>query len=216
MGFQEAEARDLPTLACIGRVTKVNEPKFTKVNENGINYIMIPVEVEGFGASRNTRVNFMFRPEWLDEKFSPRTLKDVEGGKGLLAVYGNNISQKGKISTLAGLAGTNKEAFATLSDALINLDQASETIAQDVADTLKKVLIDDGVGANIGYILTQQTEKTDEVDERGKPVYVKTQYYQVGEFFEPTQANRDKQYKRAERQTDGSFKVMFTEDDCPF
>jgi hypothetical protein len=215
--FDELEARELPTLACIGRVTKIEEPKATKVNEHGINYLMIPIHIEGYGASRGTKVNFMFRPEWLKEGFRSRDLAKVEGGKGLLAVYGNNISQKGKVSTLKGLVGSVDEEFDALADTLLTLSPGEEVpTGEQVASALQKVLIDEEKGQRIGYVLRQQREKTEDVDpDTGKPIYVLTPYYEVNEFYTPNEKGRKRQYNRAERTPD-TFKVQFTEDDVPF
>lgn len=213
--FREAEAKPMPTLACIGRVSKIGEPKDTKVNEHGFNYVLIPIEIEGYGASRNTKVNFMFRPEWIDENFNPKTLGELEGGKGLLAVYSSNIAQRGRVSVLKGVAGGDSDAFDAIATALMGADLTANP-GEAVAAVLEDYLIGQELGKVVGYTLRQQSEKTDETDENGRAIYVKTQYYEVGEFFAPTERNRERQYKRAKTAEEGKFKVLFTEDDVPF
>lgn len=214
MGFKEGSAKKLPTLACIGRVQEVGEPKATESGK----YFIIPVKIEGYGASRSTRANFMFRKNWFTNGFDPESLLEYEGGNGYYFVYGKNIAQKGSVSLLKGLVGDDDDKFDTLATALQSLP-GSETeegpSATDIAETLRTYLVDEGNGENLGYILRQQRTKAGE-DSEGKAKYTLEPYYEISEFGSGDEKWRDRQYKRAERTTNGGFKVGFTEEDAPF
>lgn len=213
MAFKDTSARKMPTLACLGRVQEVEEAAASKSG----NYIMVPIKIEGYGASRSTRTQFMYRADWLDPNFNPESLLQFEGGNGLYFVYGKNINQKGQISTLKGVVGAKEEPFEALSSqlqALPGVGTEDGPKPEDVAATLRTFLVDEGNG-EFGYILRQQRTKAGE-DAEGKPVYTFEPYYEIAEFGSGDEKWREKQYKRAERTPNGSFRVCFTEEDAPF
>lgn len=214
MGFASASAKKKPTLACIGRVAKVGEPKTT---QSGV-YKQIEIAIEGFGASRPIKTRFMFRSDWFKPDFNPETLLDFEGGKGLYFNYGKNIDQKGSVSTLKGLVGCDADAFDYLAgeiQKLPGIETEDGPKAEDVADVLRRVLLDEEKGARFGYILGQQSSRSGE-DAEGNAIYTLEPYYEIKEFGDGGEKWRERQYKRAKKTTNGSFKVQFTEDDVPF
>lgn len=214
MAFSEASAKKLPVLACIGRVSNVGE---AKTSESGV-YSMIPINIEGYGASRSTKLMFMFRPEWLVHGFDSASLKEYENGKALEFIYGKNINVRGGISVLKGLVGADDEAFETLADSIMGLpidEKVGGPNPAQVADVLREFLIENEKGARIGYTLKQQRTKVGTNDE-GKPIYKDEPYYEVSEFWVADEKGRDRQFKRAQKDSSGNFKVTFTEEDTPF
>jgi len=214
-GFAAAPAKDLPRLGCIGRVTHVEEAKESKSG----NYMVVRIDVEGYGASRSFRNYFLYRPEWLTPTFKPADLKEIEGGDSMLRVYENNISQKGSISLLQGLAGGTKEGLDAVATAIFALPADSDTggpSPEDVTEALRRVLLEEGHGNLIGYVLQQQAEKVGTDPETGKGIYANTPYYEVANWFVPNDKGRERVNKSAARATKGTFFVQFTEDDIPF
>jgi hypothetical protein len=214
--FAKASVRKKPTVACIGYVSDIGEAKPTRVNEYGFNYIMIPIQLAGYGASLPIKVNFMFRPEWLQPGFDPESLHELEHGSTLYSQYSRHINQAGGgISTLFGLVGADDEKFNQLAEALQEVAPEAESDPEIVANVLREKLVDEELGKLVGYVLSQQKEKS--VDpETGKVTYLLTPYYQVDSFFVPDEKGRARQIRRAEKTTDGSFRVYFAEEDVPF
>lgn len=208
--FGAAAARVLPTLACIGKVVSVGAPTLTKPNpETGIQYVMYNIGIQGFGASRNSKVNFMIRPEWLVPGFDPGSFESIDGGKGLEFMYGRHIARRGDVSTLQGLVGCDDTTFAAFCEKLATANGDPAAIGVALSD----FLIEEGNGALVGYILRQQQEKAGVDEETGKNLYVGTQYYEVNSYFTPNEKGRKRQYDKAKTGTGSAFKVQFTEDD---
>ena len=213
MAFAKTSAQKKPSLACIGRVIDVGEAAATKSGD----YYLVPIEIEGYGAARSTKTNFMFRGDWFGSKFNPESLLKIDGGSSLYFVFGKNIDQNGSTSVLRGIAGKS-ENFDKLAGELQALPgvEDGEIDPVQVSDTLRRVLVDEGLGNLVGYVLSQKKEDTGEVDENGNRIKILTPYYEIKEFAEPTQKWRDRQKKRAAANTDNSFRVTFTEDDIPY
>jgi len=214
-GFAKAEAKALPKLGCIGRVLAVGEARATKSGA----YEMIPIEIEGYGASRSIKVFFMFRPDWLTPGFDPESLQDFEGGSGLLWNYERNVSQKGSVSLLQGLAGGTEEGLDKVAEAIFALPVNETTGGPDsdaVADVLSRILVDEGQGNLVGYVLRQQQEKIGTDPETNKGIYQRTQFYEVANWFTPNEKGRERIRRSAARATKGSFFVQFTDEDVPY
>lgn len=219
MGFKQAQARPLPRLACIGRVSAVPE---AKVSQSEV-YVVQRIEITGYGPSRNIRPMFLYRPDWLTEGFDPESLKELENGESMLGVYRNHVGEKDEISVLLGLCGCKDEVYDALGDKLFALgidpakiesDDDMRAVMDAVTNVLKEFLIDEKNGNEIGYILRQQYEKTGEVDENGRPVRVPTKYYEVAEYFDPNDEKKIASLKKSAEKSDGKFKITF--DDTPF
>ncbi len=220
MGFREAGARPMPKLACIGKVTEFVEAKVSASEQ----YIVQRFSIQGFGASRNIRDMLLYRPEWLADGFDPETLEDNEETKGLLFTYRNHISEKGKVSKLLGLCALDDEKFGAVAEALFGLSIDPATLPQDgppidmmeeVTEVLNDLYVEQGFADPIGYVLGQQTSKTDEVNpETGKAIYVVEPYYEVKEFFNPADKKKIASLQKAADKSEGKFKITF--DDTPF
>ncbi len=230
-GFRQASATRKPTLACIGYVAAVGEGKESKSKKYNVN----PIEINGLAAGPNTTVYLLTRPEWFEldaegnPSFRPDRLEEVEGGSGILFVYQKNIAQKGNVSLLQGVAG-NEDRFGDLAETLLTksviINGKEETAAGDESAAVIEKLLEDFLVAGdgespfeIGYVLRQQSTKTDDVDADGKAIYVLENRYEVSEWFEATEANKKKFRKRAEKSAEKAkaagepvhFKVTFDE-----
>ena len=215
MSFKEASSKPMPRLACVGRVTEVPE---AFVSKKGV-YVVQRVVIEGYGPSKNTKPMILYRTDWFTDGFDPESLLELEEGSKLLAVYRNNISERGKISTLKGLCGCDTEKFDELAGRIFGLgltvEDDIESVMSRVTEVLSTFLVDEKGGDQLGYILGQQTSKTDEVNaETGKAIYVAEPYYEVKEFFDPQDEKKIASLVKSANKSDGKFKITF--DDTPF
>jgi hypothetical protein len=187
-GFKTPDVEALPRLACVGGIEKVEG----KTTAKGV-YDMQVITLSPYeSAPRNvTRVNFLYRPEWLDSNFDPNTLKEEFEGDKMLAVYRMHIASKTATTTLQGIAGT-EEGFGQLSYALITAeDKSIEGVQAVISNYLNETQ------PTVGYYLQQRRRKTDEVDENGKAIYELEGGYEVGSFFLPTEDNMKRLDKQA-------------------
>jgi hypothetical protein len=196
MGFSKAGAPTTPKTANVGRVTDILEGKPTSTN----NYLMAPVEIQGFGASKNFTSRIFYRPEWFVDGFAPEALMQVEGGDKMHSVYCGNISQEGGTSTLLGLCALNQERLDALADSLFEAEIGKMVTAEgefdvpQVIEAVTQVLHEHLVGDNpVGYVLGQQMSKTGRVDENGKTIKIPSKYEEIKEWFDP---ENDKDLKR--------------------
>jgi hypothetical protein len=219
-GFSEAKVQKLPSLACIGYVDEVGEGK---VSSTG-NYVVQPIKLRAHTPGRNANTNILYRPEWLDPNFEPNDLDELgeEGsderkqGKSMLSVYRRNIAERGKISALKGLAGS-EENFAQLANILVTLPRdlsttdGSTAFVMAVSQNLRDFLTVRNEGVDIGYILRQRQDKAGE-DENGKTIYELANGYEVQEYFFPSPEKLKSLRQRAAKTKDGAFKIAFDED----
>lgn len=224
--FNEASAGKKPTLVCTGYVSKVDE---THPAKSG-NYNVTPIHINGIGASLNTTVYLLTRPEWFEvdgdgrPSFKPNDLAKVEGGNAMLFVYRKNIAGRGTVSNLLGIAG-NQERYEDLANTLLTTDGVNEDDGAVVTHVLTdKLVAKEGTEAfKVGYVLQQQRTKTDEVNEEGKHEYLLENRYEIKDFFEITEEALKKYRKAAEKsakkaQETGvpvTFKTAF-DDGTPF
>lgn len=186
-----------PDQICVGRVTEVKDAYVSKSEK----YYVVPISIEALDAGKSTKLYFLFRPEWMAQLSTGELLRLREEDKGAHFVYSKNIatSEEGKKSHLQGLAVTS-DGFNQLASRLIDLgvEAVSETPTL-VSDVLRTYLLDENGDRNIGYVLTQQTEKTDEIGENGKNIYVPTKNWEVASYFEVSDKNIDRMTKKAEK-----------------
>lgn len=187
-GFMGTEAAELPRLACIGYVEKVEG----KTTQKGV-YDMQTVHITPAESGKKTVTNFMYEPSWLVPGFNPKTLLEEAGGSTKYFLFGKNIKSQveGSVSVLQGLAGS-EEGFDSLSYSILTADDQSPEGIQNILATY----FNENNPA-IGYILQQRRRKTEEKDERGKAIYVLEQGYEVGEFFYVTDEAKEKLARRA-------------------
>ena len=234
-GFKSAQAAEKPKLACVGRLSGLGDTGFTDSGD----YIKLQILIDGYGASQNARLTFLYRPEWFVPGFDPSSYEGVEGVseaeakrlKSYLGVYRRNIAEQDATSTLLGLCGGDEEAYNELATKLFSLDlqslidQGVEGVKQ-IPEVVKTAIAEffdnqDAAGKRIGYILQQQSRKTDEVDENGKNIYVRGQYYEIGDgfgnsgFYVPDEKGRKRMASRAAK-AQGKFRVCFTDEDIPY
>jgi hypothetical protein len=196
-----------PDQICVGRVTEVGDAYESKSGK----YYVVRITVEPMDAGKGTKIYFLFRPEWMAQLSQVDLLNIKEADKGAHFVYGKNIAtnEEGKQSTLQGLAVTTED-FNTLASRLIAL--GVEAVSENptlVSDVLRTFLLDENGDRNIGYVLTQQTEKTDEVHpETGKAIYVPTKNWEVASYFAVNDKNIARMAKKAESRPD-RFRMTF-------
>lgn len=177
LSFQEAAAADMPRRVCVGTVGEIQDGH---VSEKSKKYIVQPIAINALGSGTSTTVYWLYRPEWLRPGFSPTSIKnevdDEKEANGLIFVYRNYIAGRGTTSMLRGLCGSD-EAFMVLSNRLLSLP---EVTIEAVTETLRTFFSEDNENVQIGYVLEQQSTKTDEIDpETGKNVYIKENRYQI-------------------------------------
>lgn len=199
--FALAEPDKKPSLACVGYVEDIADAKPT-ANER---YVNSRVKIVSPSGGRDITTNFMFRPEWFEQGFSPKSFDaldvDDRTKRGLALNYRRIFGTKGTVGLLAALVGGNVQEFA---EALWAKGAVTE---ETVVDTLREV--NNAAQPDVGYILVQAKEKTDELNEEGKPVYVLSEFYEVQSVFFPTDEAKERLEKRAEKTKDGSFRVTW-------
>lgn len=214
LAFKEAAAEPLPLKICVGYVVDVGEPKVTatKFREDGYqktNYINQPIMIAGLGSSPNTKLNWLYRPEWLSVDFDPEKLGDMiddeKEAKAVHFVYSRNIRGRQSTSVLQGLCG-NKENFQTLSGRLLSLKEPENMDA--VRDVLSTFFLEDVSGNPIGYKLRQKFSKTGEVDDNGKAVYIADNRYEISEFFEYSEELMEK-FRAGAEKSQGRVRVCW-------
>jgi hypothetical protein len=154
---------------------------------------MAPVEMQGFGASKNFKARIYYRPEWFVKGFAPETLLKVEGGKKMHGTYCANIAQEGGISTLLGLCGLNEELLGVVADNLFNVgieklvDGEGNFIDAQVVEAVTQVLHETLVSDRpVGYIVGQQWSKTGRQNSEGKEIRIRSKYEEIKEWFDAT------------------------------
>jgi len=208
-GFKAASAQKLPKIACIGEIASVAD---TKASQSGA-YNVTTIKIEPRGGGFGTTFSLLTRPEWLTPGFEP----DVElaGDNSRLFVYRSNIAgpSGGAIGRIQGITGS-PEAASALAASLFSAattvkdDEGNEhTVCPDAAlDAALKVY----VGTTVGYVLQQKMEDTGEVDENGKKIKVRTNNYELGDLFFPTEKSLEKYRKLANDRPD-DWRVGFDE-----
>lgn len=203
--FQAASAPALPRLVCVGSVTEVGEGHVSRSQK----YVVQPIKIAPEGTGRGITYNLLYRPEWMRPGFDPKNLTadisedDAEAmaeAKSMESVYRRHIHVRNGISALRGMSGSD-EAFATLSNRLLTLEEVSIPAVQEVLHTF---FTEDNEGVLFGYVLKQQQSKTDEIDpDTGRNVYVPENRYEVDHFFDFSEKALRSYQKRAEKSKSG-------------
>lgn len=215
-GFATAEARKLPRLACIGYV---DDAKDVKETESGV-YANFRVTIKGnSGASRTVTTNFLFRPEWFTPGFDPKTIQQLDDPdlspeeveklrNGIYSVYRRLFGTADTLGELTALVGgpDNLDKLAQKRDELY-AKVNRELTKEEVFELVKTFILESPV--QIGYVLKQAREKTDEVGSDGKAVYILRDQYEIDEWGVPTEDWRKRMIKRAKMSKDNSFLVAF-------
>lgn len=187
-------------LACIGYVDQIEELKFTKPNSEGdSDYAMFNVIAKGLGGSRGGRLNFLFRPEWL-QSFDPTPLQTytpppkadgTERKEGsMYTVYKNHVGgTNSRVSNLAALCGS-PDAWAEFQ----NKVDAAAAAKGDLLDAAEcYALIKDFVlgkaneGVSVGYVMKQDKDQNGELRDG----------YAIDQFFYNTEKQRQAWERRS-------------------
>ncbi len=219
--FAAGEADKKPTLVCTGYVFKIGEGHLSASEKYNVN----PIEIQPYGGGRPVTLQFLSRPEWFalgkDGKptFRPAAFKTMEGGKGMSFVYKKMISNPDKLAAIPGLAGT-EDRLARLEQAMVESEGLDgDESAQILQGIFENILVaGDGEDAvEIGYTLVQASEKTDEVNEEGKAIYLAKKGYDLKEFWQVSDREKKRfrgiaEQSAARQKAKGesvSFKVCF-------
>jgi hypothetical protein len=196
-----------PALACLGTISDIQPTKVSKKET----YLNVEFSMLMEGANRPQKGWLIFRPEYL----RALNFKTIEKDRSQNFVYraniGFDIDAKGKIRadhpqadafyygrylvpTLVGLYGTDTKEVDDLTNELATITDDEELIATlDAALSTRK-------GAEVGFFLKQQyVDSKDELNDKGRPVKVRTPYMEFAGFFIPTRENLDKLTKDAEK-----------------
>lgn len=183
----KAQERVLNTLCCIGYVSEVGD---VKVTESG-NYIGANFKLAGLRGSRNSFHTIYLRPEWLMADYTP----DDEVAESFMF-----RKVMGTQSTLGGLEGIlGKELVGAF---LTDLDSRGAITPDTLRESFVKHFASEAAGNKIGYILKQKNDKTEDINpDTGKNVYVRTNNYEVSEWFDAGDPKKIKSMvKRAEKE----------------
>lgn len=219
--FTEAAVLYMPNLVCIGYVSTVGDAKVSSSDK----YIVQPLTIDGLESARNTKVQLLYKPEWLTENFNPESLNDFEDGKSMHFVYSQHIRQRGGLSTLRGIAGS-QEGFDTLSNAILNIPVTKDpevfmrAVQEVITEFVNNNTESDGTPKKIGYVLSQKSSKV--LDSNGNPVkndagkfeYVREKQYQVSRYFDVTEEQLKREINAAQK-SPNTIKLTF-ENGIPF
>jgi len=213
MALAQLEVEQLPTIACTGVVKKIHKPEPSKTEGSAYHVARIDFEAENGPVSQPSTF-LVYDPNWFASNFDAKVeLAGVEN-KGKRFLYGKNIiTPKGSRgqSVLEALSNGSFEELAGIIDKELggeyDPDKFQEILAQFE-------------GQEIGIVLKQQQEKTDELNEKGRNVYVRQERYGVDRLFTVTDDSiksfEKSAKKAAERATkegkDVQFKVAWEEE----
>lgn len=202
MPLPRVEVRKKPTLACLGFVKAVGEPK---TNEKGT--ISVPIDIEALEQGQGRKYFFSYTHEMLNGSFDP-----AEASSGDEFLYRKNLAvddpenfDEGDVSALKAMTG---DSYDNVADRLIAVNgQGAEGVAEVLRDSLLD-LADQGL--RFGYVLRQQYDKTGEVDDAGKAVKKATKWYEVGSFYIPSERVIERLVKRSKKaKADKPFLITF-------
>ena len=205
--FKAPQAPKLPKIACIGTVTAIAE---TKASASG-QYNVTNITIEPIGGGINARLSLLTRPEWLAPNYNPDVALD--GQKGPKFVYSTNIAgpSGAPIGRLLGLAGSEEAADTLAQKIFAAVSTTKDEDGNDVSyvpDAKLDEVLQTLVGTTVGYVMTQKLEQTEEVDEAGKKIRVRTNNYEFGEFFYPTEKALAK-YRKLATEKSEDWRVGF-------
>jgi hypothetical protein len=194
-----------PNLICAGRVTAIGDAYLSAKSEK---YYVVKITLSALGAGKDQNIYWLFRPEYFNPAMTRADLAQMsETDSGVYRMYSQHIAtdEEGKQSTLQGLCAT-AENFNELAARLLSLgmDAITET-PTIVSDVLRTFFVEENPQHVVGYVLGQQTEKTDEINpETGKNVYVPSKWLEVKSFWvvDAEGKNLAKKAKQAEKSPD--------------
>jgi hypothetical protein len=209
--FEVAEAQKMPMLACVGYVEDVGKAAET---QSGV-YANARVKIKGnSGVSRDITTNLLFRPEWFTPEFHPSQIDEMTFDgmdetettrikKGMSMVYRKLFGTRDSLGELPALIGLN--GMTELAEKFQALGHTPE--AEEIGDILRETILANIV--DVGYVLKQAREKTEDLDENGKNIYVLREQYEIDRFFDPSEEGKARQVKSAKKSVTGAFKVAF-------
>lgn len=177
-----------PTMFCIGTVASVDQ---AKISEKG--YLSAKVNLLPVGTGRKAMTWVVIGPNFLNASFKPQGFQATmyaeninrHTGKDLYHGFAPGTNPRGQyvgLALLPGLCGSKDvwDEFATkLEQISIDNDHQFSDEFLESFDELMQTL----VGNKVGYVLKQQWEASDELNEKGFPVKVPGQFMEVAGMF---------------------------------
>jgi hypothetical protein len=222
--FAKMQAKPMPSLACVGKVTEVGP---VAVSKSGV-YLTCPVKIAAYGAGRAQTTYFTFNPSWLTQKFHEAVNevgsvenyfsenfggqtyekdgveKDVARSFGF--VYSSNIGNADGDSFLECLLGEDFDSF--VSEAFsADFDEENPDL-----EAMTNLLDSQFRNRKIGYVLVQGRIDTGKTDENGKRIYVKDNNYVIKNFF-PVNEKKIKSLEKSAAKSKTGFKLTFDPDE---
>ena len=181
-----------PTLFCLGKVAAVGEAKMKPETGN----VSVRVDIAPLGsAPKSTFWVLLFDGVFSDEKFADNSKLDrnykaniaqgyPKSVKPLKRYYPgqNSVNQYVGLGKLDGLFNDD----AVLAGHVQNIREAYLSGENDSYLGAIDAMMTETIGRKVGYILKQRFEETDELNEKGYPVKVPGEYYELSGFFPPS------------------------------
>lgn len=180
MALKAGSVLQLPDLACIGMVEKVDN---AYLSQKGV-YHVLPLKIKGKYAGRDGVFFFIFEPRWFGASFEAHDLlEEGAAGRTKYGMYCRNVNGEGRNAILPSVIGEEFESFA---NEFTNEDPSGE----EVGEIVRKYL----TGKDVVYVMKQRT------DDDGKL----TEQYNIAGFYPYTQESLDyliEQSKNEKRKT---------------
>ena len=185
MALPQAKIQELPDLACVGTIKEVGP---VKSPGEGKIYHTIQISIEGAAGGRDSSSVFCFQPEWFDQRFDGDALDnlaetDKAAGRqfGPYWMYCRTVAHEKGNATLQVLAQCNGVGEPADENGFAKLGEQFDAIKGTMdATTVQGILRDFLLGKEVGYVLSQATEK--DADGNRKLL----DKYQVNSFFVPS------------------------------
>lgn len=227
--FIKPAADPMPTLFQVGTITNIEKTTLTKKET----YFMKKYTLEGEGAARMGKKDgfFLYLPSFFARGYNVNN----EENRGTKNIFLSNIlrpenkwtnfdPKPGKFNSQVGIsflqaASGSHENYVRIVDELQEV-YASCSSDADFAEKLDEIFAS-FVGNQVGYILKQQYEDSEEVNEKGYPIPVAGKYYEISGFFYTDRDTEKKIRKAVEKYNDKPFPpgyraIMCYDTEIPF
>jgi hypothetical protein len=206
-----------PTLYCIGQVAEVDS---AKVSEKG--YLSAKVTLSPSFTGRKATTWVIIGPGALNTKNKLTGFAATNYAQNVNRALTNDTffgyspatNARGQyvgLALLPGLCGS-KEKWLEFAEKLEDLSQKNDHLFTDEFIAGFDELMQTLVGKEVGYILKQQWVATEELNERGYPIRVPGEFYEVSGMFYTDRETLEKIQEAVERwnNSDKPFRAVCT------